>query len=481
MADGNEGKNGSSEDANGGSRADTKQTPTEPKAWFLKTAGAIVGTLGLGGSMVVIGSAVLWIRFREAGVPAVQAVAAQERKEVLVEGAHQTIVFVVIALVVVGILYVVDGLDIQSETEKGEEGETKDERKKEKETDPPRSADPLPTKQADKHQMSVRLCGVLVILPILGILWTIVATDLRWGAVLIVVVLGTALTIGSVWIAWDANKNFWALAGVVFVSVIAFSATAGYLIVKDQKYIQAVAVLDKSAEGSDLTGFYVAAEGEDLYVATRAGSAAVGPTDLAIRKIKLAENTNYAVGPLESVDKAELTSKALLAQLQSQDQVDAAVALALPAWAPSSKIETFTDDVKAAEEVKGTPLCLMRFADAVQADPIRPFWTSCAEAEAQATIQDPRQKLALPIRFQKNYVTRVKIEIPVGTKMHYLYGVTAPQCGGEKNEPCGIQYGGGGLQYWIQNPDMLNPVDLTYECTRSNADQNSVWVPGKCK
>lgn len=478
MADGNEGKNGSSEDASSGSSADQREKPTELKSWFLKTAGAIVGTLGLGGSMVVIGSAVLWIRFREAGVPAVQAVAAQERKEVLIEGAHQTIVFVVIALVVVGILYVVDGLDIQSETEKRKE--TQDEKKEEK-TDPPKSAGPLPTKQADKHQMSLRLCGVLVILPILGILWTIAATDLRWGAVLIVVALGAVLTIGSVWIAWDANKNFWALAGVVFVSVIIFSATAGYLIVKDQKYIQAVAVLDRGAEGSDLTGFYVAAEGEDLYVATRAGSAAGRPADLAIRKIKLGENTNYAVGPLESVDKAELTSKALLAKLQSQDQVDAAVAPTLPAWASSSKVETFTEDVKAAEEVKGTPLCLMGFADAAQADPRRPFWTSCAEAEAQATIQDARQTLALPIRFQKNYVIRVKIEIPVGTKMHYLYGVTAPQCGGEKTEPCGIRYSGGGLQYWIRNPELLNPVDLTYECTRSNADQNSVWVPGKCK
>ena len=195
---------------------------------------------------------------------------------------------------------------------------------------------------------------------------------------------------------------------------------------------------------------------------------------MAIQKIDLGESVAYSVGPLESVSEAEDTGEAMLAHLTADRNSGEA---SLPAWIPADKEATFVGKIEPKEEAPSEGLCLMRYAEKTQKRKKGGFWTSCAEAEAQATIHDARERLALPSRFQKHYEVRVKAKVPGGTKLRYAEGRVAPQCAGEPVQPCGHRYPGGGLQYWIAEPEKLGRITL--ECTESHTDQLSVWKPCK--
>ena len=432
----------------------SKGTDGKPKIqdWALKTAGAIVGSLGLAGSMVVIGSAVLWIRFKEAGLPAIQAISVQPREEALVQGAQTTIFFVLIALAAVAALYMIDAWELD--------------RKENKE------------KPADSHQMGPWTIGAIVVLAVAGVLWAKLWPNLSFEAVGLLAMLAALLALGCSWMAKAESKNIWALAATVFVAVIVFAAAAGYLIVKEQKFIQAVAVL-RGEQDTGLTGFYVTANGDTLYLATPVSSPGGKQDDISIKKIDLekSESVTYSVGPLESIPDAERTAEAMLNQLLDDRNGLSKTTAPLPPWLPAEKVATFAGKITTKEEVSGEALCLMRYAEAAQQNKKGSFWTSCAEAEAQVTIDDAREQLALPGRFQKNYEVRVKVEVPKGTKLRYAEGATAPQCGGEPGSPCGRRYPGGGLQYWVEDPSQLG--EITLECTQALPDQESKWEPCK--
>lgn len=442
--------------------------------WALKTAGAIVGSLGLAGSMVVIGSAVLWIRFKEAGVPAIQAISVQPREEALVQGAQTTIVFVLIALAVVAVLYVIDARELECDQKwqaKREAERAEVRREKGKKPLPP---DPRP-KPADQHEMGKWTLRALSALPVLGIAWAMIWTDLGTWSVVWLALIALGLTLGCRWMAKAESKNIWALAAAAFVAVIVFAAAAGYLIVKEQKFIQAVAVL-RGKQDTGLTGFYVTANGDTLYLATPVSSSGGNQDNVSIKKIDLekSESVTYSVGPLESIPDAERTAEAMLNQLLDDRNGLSGTSAALPSWIPGGIAATFAGEIT-TKEVASEPLCLMRYAEATQQEKKGSFWTSCEEAEAQATIDDARERLALPGRFQKNYEVRVKVEVPNGTKLRYAEGATAPQCGGEPGSPCGRRYPGGGLQYWVEDPSHLG--EITLECPHALPDQESKWEP----
>jgi hypothetical protein len=438
--------------ANGGNGNENGETQkATPKDWFLKTAGGIIGGLGLAGFMVVIGSAVLWIRFKEAGFPALQAVSAQPEHEALVQGAETTIWFVLIAVAAVALLYVVDSREIEADsTANG--------------SDAP----------ADPHAMGKHTVFWICVLALAGVMWAIFGTELGAGAVIGLAALAALLAAGCIWMAYNGQKNFWALAAAVFVAVLVFSGVAKYLVVKEQKFVQAVAVL-RGKDDTGLTGLYVAADGEKLYMATPLGVGGGRSSDKAIQKLTLGEDSAYSVGPLEPVSAAERSSEAMLRQLVANREGASATGQVLPSWLSGEAAATFTGQIESHEEVSGESLCLMRYAEASQEDKKRSFWTSCAEAEAQATIHDARESFALPGRFQKSYEVRVKTEVPPGTKLRYAEGDTAPQCAGGLGEPCGHRYRGGGLQYWVKEPTKLG--EITLECTMSLPDQESAWEP----
>jgi hypothetical protein len=436
--------------ASGQSRAEREASEQGRKIrdWALKTAGAIIGGLGLAGSMVVIGSAVLWVRFKEAGVPAIQAISAQPREEALAQGAQTTVFFVLVALAAVAVLYVIDSYELERY------GKKKGAKAR---------------KPAENHHAGRGTQVAIFVLAAIGIGWAWCRPDLSFWAQAILTVIALLLASGCWWMSRAESKNVWALAAAVFVSVIVFSAAADYAIVKEQKFIQPVAVL-LSTEDAGLTGYYVAANGENLYVATPLGSGGV-----AIKKIHLGETVTYSVGPLESIPDAERTAETMLGQLLAERDGLTGTTGSLPAWLPAEKAATFAGKITTKEKVTGEPLCLMRYAAQSQQDKKRAFWTSCAEAEALATIEDARERLALPNRFQDGYQVRVKVEVPVGTKIHYAEGATAPQCGGGEGEACGRRYSGGGLQYWIEDPSQLGKIAL--ECSPTKIDQESKWEP----
>lgn len=456
-----------------------KEIDGKPKIqdWALKTAGAIVGSLGLAGSMVVIGSAVLWIRFKEAGLPAIQAISVQPRDEALAQGAQTTIVFVLIALAVVAALYVIDARELECAQKRKTQWEAERAALRREKGEEIPQPDPR-TKPADQHAMGRWTLRALFLLPVLGIAWAMIWTDLGTWKVVWLALIAFGLNRGCRWMAQAESKNIWALAAAVFVAVIVFAAAAGYLIVKEQKFIQAVAVL-RGKQDTGLTGFYVTANGNALYLATPVDSSEGKQGNVSIKKVDLekSESVTYSVGPLESIPDAEQTAEAMLNQLIDDRNGLSGTTASLPSWLPEEKAATFAGKITTKEEVAGEPLCLMRYAEATQQNKKGSFWTSCAEAEAQVTIDDARERLALPGRFQRNYEVRVKVEVPKGTKLHYAEGATAPQCGGEPGGPCGRRYPGGSLQYWVEDPSQLG--EITLECTQALPDQESKWEPCK--
>jgi hypothetical protein len=437
-------------DAGNGKKKDGNGTGDKSKIreWFLKTAATIIGGLGTAGAMVVIGSAVLWVRFKEAGIPAVQAVTVQPEHEALVQGAQTTIFFVLAALAVLALLYIVDFP---------------------KEEDKPDPGAARPIGKWTKCWLKV--------LPVAGLAWAIFCTDLGWLWVLGLLIVAVLLTAACLWIGHQASKNFWALAAVVFVSVIVFSGVAEYAIVQSQKYVQAVAIL-RGKEDTGLTGYYVAATEKEIYFANSIGvEGAVKPEGKPLQKVALNEDVTYSIGPLESQEDATARAPAMLRKLIADREgklghASRASESSLPSWVTSDKAATFGASIKARTKTPES-LCLMRYAEAKGGTAKGEWWTSCEEAEAQASIEDARARFALPRRFHGDYDRRVRVEVRAGTEIRYVEGNTAPQCGGGLGEPCGYRYPGGGVQFWIKDPAKLG--ETTLECTMSLPDEESAW------
>jgi len=434
------------------------------QAWFLKTAAAIIGGLGTAGAMVVIGSAILWVRFKEVRIPAVQAVSVQPKQEALVQGAQTTIFFVFAAVAVVVVLYI---SDFRKESEQGEEADRRSNKEK-------RKTDPDP---GVKREIEPRTRKLLGLVPIAGIVWVIFWTSLGFWWVVWLSGLAMALWYACSWIGRCESKNFWALAAAVFAAVIVFSGVAEYAIVQSQKFVQAVAIL-RGKDDTGLTGYYVAVTDKKIYFANAIGvEGAVKPIGKPLQEAVLNDEVTYSVGPLENQEDATLRASTMLKKLISDREGNVGGGLtashsSLPAWVPSNVAATFGGSVQAHIETPES-LCLMRYFGSEGGTAKGPWWTSCKEAEAEVSIEDVRAQFALPRRFQANYDRRARVEVPAKAKLDYVEGDTAPQCGGEGSEPCGYKYPGGGIQYWIVAPDQLGQI--TEECTTTKSDQDSAW------
>jgi hypothetical protein len=290
---GNGGDNG-----NGGNGANGNGSPAPAPAtfgqWGVKTIGAIATALGLGGSMLVIGSAVLWLRFKEAGMPAIQAVSVQGSHEVIVQGAQMTIIFALIAAGAVAILYVADSHETGAETDK-------------------------------PHEIGWWVGIPLLAFAIGGVVWTL-TTNMHFGSKVAAIAAVVFLTVACVWMGLNERKNFWAFAAAVFVSVIVFAGFAHLLIVKDQKFVQAVAVLrDHDDEG--VSGFYIGTDSNTLYFAhsnlhVEAVQGREQPKHKPMEKVALGPESTYAIGPLESQADAALRAEAMLERLKDDRAQD---------------------------------------------------------------------------------------------------------------------------------------------------------------
>jgi hypothetical protein len=450
------------------------------EAWALKTAGTIIGGLGTAGAMVVIGSAVLWIRFKEAGIPPVQAVSVQPRQEALVQGAQTTVFFVLIAFAVVAALYIIDlrkEEDPAPPVAADDEDKTKtdtDKKKKGTKPEPPATIDGGTTRPI-QTRTKIAICG----LPIVAIGWLCVATGVGFCAWLILSAMTVLLTGACLWIGHRSDKNFWALAAAVFVSILVFAGASTYAITQEQKFVQAVAIL-RGADDIGLTGYFVAATDSRIYFANSIGiEGTTAPERKPLQSVKVGDDVTYSIGPLEKQKDATLRAEAMKKRLISDREAGAGggsknTAADLPGWVSSEVAAAFGGSIEAHTETT-KPLCLMRFFSSDGGAAKGQWWMSCEEAEALASVDDVRARFALPRRFQANYDRRANVEVAAKTKLSYVEGSTAPQCGGAGQEACGHRYPGGGTQYWIATPEQLGKVTL--ECTTAEPDKNSAWRP----
>jgi len=274
------------------------------------------------------------------------------------------------------------------------------------------------------------------------------------------------------------------LGFAVFLAALVFASTSALLIARQQDFVQAVAVL-RGSEDAGLTGVYVAAGEKTLYIARPAPI----PTDDGNSKMAMMdiprEGTLYAVGPLESQAKAKQRARVMLARLVearernpappeaeeateeggSTTEPESAGGLerVLRAFRPPARIES-----KAA---KGA--CLIRYGDASSTMMAGSWWTSCKEAEGLKTIAEVRERLALPPgRFQGAYDAKVEATLRAGTDVLVIRGRAAAQCQHETG-PCGRRYPGGGVQYWVAEPQQLSIHGR--RCTTAAEDAPSAW------
>lgn len=240
---------------------------------ILKVVGAAATGIGAVSAIVAVGGAVLWIRFDQAGIPAMQAVSVQPKQEALVQGGEQTAAFLLIALVAVLLIFFADPGGVM-------------------------------------RRVTILAFWVLFIVAV----WSVLTTHLTPADKVLLVVLAAVLLLGSMIVALRTDHRFWPLALAIFISSLIFSAASALLIAKQQDFVQAVAVL-RDANDKGLTGVYVAATGDKLYIAQPTSI----PTDEGVKRAMLdvpREGAVYAVGPLESQEKAEQRARIMLAQLE---------------------------------------------------------------------------------------------------------------------------------------------------------------------
>ncbi len=440
---------------------------------LLKLLGAVATAIGTTGAVGLVGAAVLWVRFNEAGVPAIQAVTVQPQHEALVEGAQDTIVFVLIALTLVLLMYFADrGPEFGCQTK------------------------------------------ALLITLLLGALVYPFTTGLRCQVVpiLLLIALSLLLFAGCWAVGKDTSLEFWALAASVFVASLIFSSACGLLIVKEQKFVQPVAVL-RGGDDAGLTGVYVAATDKTIYLAQPVPISTGGKKNekMAIFEVPR-EGATYSVGPLESRTDAELRAEEMLERLRANRSKESALA---PAPAPSSSgatgptgatgvggatgatgsaapagagtassgnqrleaaLKAFEPGATLHQKVEGDPLCLVRYTSAEAPIPNGEWWTSCGEAKRLKTVQDVRESLALPGRFQPVYDMRIETKVPADAELIYLEGTATAQREHLSSQFCGHSYEGGGKQYYLFDPSQVTIESR--ECTSARQSALSRW--GDC-
>lgn len=432
---------------------------------ILKVAGAAATSIGAVGAIVAVGAAVLWIRFNEAGIPAIQAISVQPKYEALVQGGQETVVFLLIALIATLLIFFTDPCGVI-------------------------------------RRITIwTLLGLFVIASLSAL-----STHLTPWAKVGLIVLALVLVLGSIVIGTRTQNRFWPLGLAVFISSLIFSSASALLIAEQQDFVQAVAVL-RSGEDAGLTGVYVAATEKTLYIAKPAPIPTDGSPKLAMMDIPR-EGTSYAVGPLESQAKARQRAGVMLARLvearernpapetpesgeedaaeeastEGKGSTEATPSKESSAAAPAAAGPSIEQVLQAfrprvhVEPRAAKGACLVRYGDASSTTAAGNWWTSCKEAEQLKTIAEVRERLALPPgRFQGAYDLKIEATLPAGARVLIVRGRAASQCQHEAGF-CGRRYPGGGVQYWVAQPQQLSIHGRS--CSAAAEDAPSAW--GSC-
>jgi hypothetical protein len=233
--------------------------------WIAKLGAAVVATLGLTGIVSLIGAAVLYERFEQAGLPATQALAAVPDEQLTIEGAAGLIAVLLIASVVVMVLFSLDRTG----------------------------------------QITRATAITLALMWLGGVIWVICGTNINGKTVLLLAALGAVLALASIGVGRVTGALFVPFAAAVFVSTVVFGGTVNFAIAAEQKFIQPAAVLRE--EGCGLRGFYVADTDEHVYLAVlrreRGEDPAPGDT-IPLFRFPREDTTRVHIGELLPYDEA---------------------------------------------------------------------------------------------------------------------------------------------------------------------------------
>ena len=458
----------------GASESDPKPADGGIGAVVWKVVGAAATGITATGFVVAVGGAIFWIRFNEVGLPTTQAVGLLSKNELLVQGAQETIVFAGVAVVAVGLLFVFD----------------------------------------PEGRMTRRPFALLVLLAAFAVGYVCFATQLPWGLRIALALLACALFASVVVVGVRSGATFWPLALALFVASLLFSAATGLLIVQHQKFAQPVAVL-RGATDAGVTGIYVTASDSTIYIGRLIPGGSEDEPDRRGMFDVPRDGATFAVGPLESIGKAEAQADDLLEQLKNDRERNPAAATAesaapadddaaagegsdsesdksptgesatkqtgtgeTAAAPPPEQIATvanaFDNRVRVHNTVERPWGCLVQFASAERTQ-IGHWWTTCAEYARlnESTMLEVRQALALPGRFQPVYDMRLTGRLPLGSSVLYLTGDAASQCEHEPPTGCLHQYVGGATQVYLPEPQLVEVQNR--ECTPTRQDQTPLW------
>lgn len=250
--------------------------------WIAKLGAGIVAGLGLAGVVGLIGSALLWQRFNEAGLPATQSLAAVPHDQRIIEGASGLIAAVLIGALAVAVLF---SLDRTGRINRWSYG-----------------------------ALALSLAG--------GVIFTI-TTDLVAGPVALLALLGTVLAGVCIGVGKVTGNQYVPFAFAVFVSTVVFAGAVNFAIAAQQNFIQPAAVL-RSPEGQGIRGFYVADNDDFIYLgvirADYRPSAGAHPGEpeaaVPLYRIPRTGNTRLLVGKLQGYDDAVAEAEDLRKQLK---------------------------------------------------------------------------------------------------------------------------------------------------------------------
>ena len=244
----------------------------------VKVLGAIATGVGVTGAVVVVGAAIFWARFDAIGVPPVQAVTAIPRTELLVQGAQEMIIFVLIGLGAALLIALAD----------------------------PKGAITYGT---------LFVLGGLV----LGAAIFAITTELSWAWVLGLIGLTLILALATIGIGFTTKQRLLPLLISVFVASFVFSASCAFLIVETQKFAQAIAIhFGPNEKRVDITGVYVTVTEKTIFYAR----SDLFKEPAGLYEAPRGEATTYAVGRLKPIEEdggspVRKSAKRLLTQLQT--------------------------------------------------------------------------------------------------------------------------------------------------------------------
>jgi hypothetical protein len=254
------------------------------KSLWLRALTALFATLGVAGSVTLVGSILVWERFDAAELPATQALDVVPESQLLIEGASALVVGLVLGLVVVLLVYAFN-----------------------------------------PEGTATWGSALALALAWVGGLLFAVGTRIGAGAVVLVSLFGLILIVAALGVGSGSGQRFLPFATAVFFAAIAYSGALNFAIAEQEKFAQPVAAL-KEAGGNGLHGLYVADTDDYIYIGLVRDEYPTADEDdpIPIYRLPRVEDTRFLVGDARPRQAAIDYSRELLEALRAMPRAQVA-------------------------------------------------------------------------------------------------------------------------------------------------------------